>query len=78
MAETRRSSRIAAQPKKEEPPKPARKPANKRAAGEATGEDGPAKKVHLFFPRFCVFLAALRGEHVLGKWGNVFDASCMS
>lgn len=44
MAETRRSSRIAAQPKKEEPPKPARKPTKKRSTGEAAGEEAPAAK----------------------------------
>ncbi|GJE92478.1 AhpC-TSA-domain-containing protein [Phanerochaete sordida] len=44
MAETRRSSRIAAQPKKEEAPKPARKPTKKRSTGEPGGEDGPAAK----------------------------------
>jgi hypothetical protein len=48
MAETRRSSRIAAQPKKEELPKPARKPSNKRAAGETSGEDAPTKKVRSY------------------------------
>ena len=53
MGETRRSSRIAAQPKKEEAPKPARKPAKKRSTGDAVGEDGPAaKKVLVAFLRF--------------------------
>ncbi|EKM53274.1 uncharacterized protein PHACADRAFT_259507 [Phanerochaete carnosa HHB-10118-sp] len=41
MAETRRSSRIAAQPKKDELPKPVRNPTKKRSTGE---EDGPAAK----------------------------------
>ena len=52
MAETRRSSRIASQPKKEEPPKPVRKPTKKRSTGETAGEDGPAaKKVRIvLFP----------------------------
>ncbi|KIP09391.1 hypothetical protein PHLGIDRAFT_126396 [Phlebiopsis gigantea 11061_1 CR5-6] len=41
MAETRRSSRLAAQPKKEEVPVPARKPSKKRSTGDAPG---PAAK----------------------------------
>lgn len=45
MSETRRSTRIAAQPKKEElAPKPARKPSNKRTTGDAAAESGPATK----------------------------------
>lgn len=57
MAESRRSSRIAAQPKKEDAPKPARKPTKKRSTGETAGEDVPAAK------KVCITLSSSRAVY---------------
>lgn len=61
MSETRRSTRIAAQPKKEEPaPKPARKPSNKRTTGDAAAESGPATKKVRVVPHVFPFWSCVR------------------
>lgn len=63
MSETRRSTRIAAQPKKEEPaPKPARKPSNKRTTGDAAAESGPATKKVRVVPHIFPLLELCQGR----------------